>query len=495
MRQGYKPQYLALKREFVEEGIGILDETTDIEKTIALCDAYIGDSGTSVTSLFGVAGKPLFILNNYINTLPEKDDWRGAWLNFRFDMWGDDRYYVSRNNQLWFSEKNDYHYKFYMDLGCGYAGGGYYLGAVELGGRIYVFPGSAQNLLIVEDKKIRKIDFRQEISRDEAFRGYYYTEKYIFLCPNQYPYLIRIDIETEEITYVSGIKQFYVRNIRGEWWIGDIGRYGNELVFASPEDNQFIFVDMDTLQIKVLCSNSRCNLGTQKIVPDGNNLWLMPLNGMTITCWNPETGNIREYSDIPENFKSFKGLYEYECEERPFGDMVLLKEGEKETIVIAPFWGNMYVSLDRETGKMEEWKMPIAFEMRRKNGYFLTDGMGGFVITLPQRGKPDCRIWHAPERKFYDVNIESKKCKEVKVEFDQDEVREHVPGFMEESEWVQYCRLNEDAFNSLKDFLDGRITGNPFDREQQIRAFEKINADMDGTCGRKVYGFAKGRLI
>lgn len=51
--------------------------TPDIESTIALCDAYIGDSGTSVTSLFGVAGKPLFIFNNNINTLPEEDDWRG----------------------------------------------------------------------------------------------------------------------------------------------------------------------------------------------------------------------------------------------------------------------------------------------------------------------------------------------------------------------------------------------------------------------------------
>lgn len=80
MRKNYKPAYDNLKKQFIEEGLGILDLTSDIEDTIALCDVYIGDSGTSVTSLFGVAGKPVFILNNNIHILPEKDDWRGSGL-------------------------------------------------------------------------------------------------------------------------------------------------------------------------------------------------------------------------------------------------------------------------------------------------------------------------------------------------------------------------------------------------------------------------------
>ena len=41
---------MPLKREFVRTKTGILDETPDIENAIALCDAYIGDAGTSVTS-------------------------------------------------------------------------------------------------------------------------------------------------------------------------------------------------------------------------------------------------------------------------------------------------------------------------------------------------------------------------------------------------------------------------------------------------------------
>ena len=494
MRKQYRPFYETLKQRFIEENWGIFDDTPDIEKTIALCDVYIGDSGTSVTSLFGVAGKPLFILNNYIDTLPEADDWRGEWISPAFDMWGDDRYWVSRNNQLWFSENNDYHYKFYMDLGTGYSGGGYYMRAVEIKGKIYVLPCNARNLLVIEDKTIRKIEFQFEILQGGAFSGYWYNEKYIFLFPLRYPFLIRFNLETEEVQYIDGIKQFNVRNINGEWRTGGRCPYGNELIFASPEDNQFLFMDIDTLQARRLSSNSKSNLGTQGIVSDGDDLWLMPINGMTITRWNPLTGETREYSDLPQDFKAVKWPYELECEERPFGTITFSRESGEEHIVISPTWGNMYLTLDRESGRMEEWVPPITFTNRGKNCYFIADGMGGFAITIPQRGKADCRIWYAPERRFYDINIETKEYKEVEITFDYEELREHASGFAEGSEWMQYC-LNESAFHSLKDLLDDNITGEAFDRERQIKAFSRVNVNTDGTCGINVYNFTREKLL
>lgn len=493
MRKEYAPWYGRLKKQFFENNIGIYDDTADMTKTIALSDIYIGDSGTSVTSLFGIVGKPLFILNNRIHTLPEEDDWRGEFINPIFDRWGDDRYQVTWNNQLWFSEHNDYHYKFYMDLGTGYSRGRYYLGAVEIKGKIYVLPGNAQNLLVIKNKRIKKIEFKTQIAKPGAFYSYWYNDKYIFLFPNQYPLLLRFNIETEELQGIDGIQSFLIRNVDGEWRIGGIGLYGKELVFASPVDNEFIFMDIDTLKARGLCSNSECNLGTQGIVTDGEDLWLLPLNGMTITRWNPGTGERREYDDLPEEFKSIRWPYETECYERPFGNMVCSKEGEQEQLVLSPTWGNMYLTLDRKTGKMEEWETPIPFKNRGKNGYFATSGMGGFCITYPQMGKADCRIWYAPERKLYDVNIDTKEYKEVEINFDYEEIKAHEPGFMEESEWLQYC-LSEDAFNSLKDLLDGNITGKTFDRERQIKAFSKINASTDGRCGEKIHQFVRERV-
>ena len=72
------------------------------------------------------------------------------------------------------------------------------------------------------------------------------------------------------------------------------------------------------------------------------------------------------------------------------------------------------------------------------------------------------------------------------IEFDYQELKEHELGFMEDSEWLQYC-LHEDAFNSLQDLLDGTITGCSFDRERQVKAFSKVNASTDGRCGEKIH--------
>lgn len=44
-----------------------------------------------------------------------------------------------------------------MDLETGYSKGGYYIRAIEIKDKIYVIPGSAQNLLIIQNKKIKKI--------------------------------------------------------------------------------------------------------------------------------------------------------------------------------------------------------------------------------------------------------------------------------------------------------------------------------------------------
>lgn len=492
MRREYKPAYDDLKNRFIEEKIGILDLSPDIEDTIALCDIYIGDSGTSVTSLFGVVGKPLFIFNNYINTLPENDDWRGEKIACPFvDIWGRARYQVTRNGQLWFSEKDDFHYKFYMDLGSGYSCGGYYTEAVEIGKKIYIIPCNAQHLLIIENKKIKKVEFRKLHDKGGAFSGCWYNERYLFLLPFKYPLLIRYDMKTERISYINGVQQFWVRNVDGEWQRGGLVQYRNELIFASPEDSQFLALDIDTLEARGLSSNSDSNLGTAGMVPDGDELWLLPLNGMTITNWNPKTGEVREYSDLPSDFKSIKSSQGYECNKMLFGNIAISRESGKENIVISPYLGNMYLSLDRETGEMEKWELPIPVTESGKNGYFQTESIGCFLISRIQWGKAECRIWYEPERRLIDININTKEYKEVPIEFDMDDLREHEPGFMRESKGMQYC-LKENAFNSLKDLLDGNITGNQFDREKQLQEFARINANIDGTCGRNVYEFVKG---
>ena len=493
MRASLKPRYDTLKAAFMDADLGIYDDTPDITQSIAFSDAYIGDAGTSVTSLFGIAGKPLFLLDNRIHSLPEDDDWRGEYIKPVFDLQGDDRYQVTKNNQLWYSERNDYQYRFCMDLGTGYSGGQYYQRAVGIGDRIYVIPANARNLLIIHDGKIRKIPFKIQTEQPGAFRGSWYNERYLFLFPNRYPLLVRFDLATEELHYVEGLSSFCVKMINGERAMGGIGLYGNELVFASPENNDFLFLDIDTLEARGLNSHSRCAQGTQAILEVGDELWLLPLNGMAVTRWNPETGEVREYVDLPEGFRSVRWPSGEKCSERPFGGMAAFEKDGRDCIVFSPCWGNMYVELDPETGAMTEWKPPVVFSNCGKNGYFTAAGMGGFVMKLPYTKQEEQRIWYAPERKLYRVNMRTGAYEEINIQFDENELRAREPGFMEVSEWMQYA-LTESAFNSLKDFLDQRITGHAFDRERQIQAFARINVNTGGTCGEEIHRFVLGKL-
>ncbi len=498
MRAEYKPVYDSLKRWFVEANIGILDETTDMENTIALSDVYIGDGGTSVTSLFGVTGKPIFIFDNYINALPEKDDWRGERVNLQFDTWRNERYQITANDQLWFSKKNDYHYKFYMDLGTEYSSAGYYSRALEIAGKIYVIPRNAQHMLIVENKKIRKVEFQHFNIQGPTFISYSYLNdhKYLFLIPGYYPMLIRYHLDTGKLDYIEKVQPYYRKMIENEWKTGGIGIYGNEMLFASPEDGRILFLNRDTLERREYSVPAMDGIGIQGFSRCGEEeeLWLIPMKGRTVVRWNPRTDEVREYSSVPENFKVVRYPFETESDEHPFGTVLFFeKDGRKQTI-ITPRWGNMFLTLDTDTGETKEWKLPMGFENRGKNCYFRTGWVGGFVITWEQLGKPDCRFWYAPERKLYDINVFTGEYKEVEIEFDYEDLLEHEPGFYEESEWLQYC-LKENALNSLKDLLDDKTTGNPFDRERQLRDYAKVNANTEGTCGQNVYMYAKGKLL
>lgn len=61
-------------------------------------------------------------------------------------------------------------------------------------------------------------------------------------------------------------------------------------------------------------------------------------------------------------------------------------------------------------------------------------------------GKP-IYIMYFPERKTYEINLETGSRQEVKMEFYRYDVFSHGAGFDRDSQWMLYC-CAEDAFNS-----------------------------------------------
>ena len=60
MRPQLQAEYEGIVDKYRNDGWGIYDDTADLDRAIALCDAYYGD-GSSVVQLCQEAGKPVMI--------------------------------------------------------------------------------------------------------------------------------------------------------------------------------------------------------------------------------------------------------------------------------------------------------------------------------------------------------------------------------------------------------------------------------------------------
>ncbi|MBD5550049.1 MAG: hypothetical protein HDQ96_02560 [Lachnospiraceae bacterium] len=481
MRKEFRPEFDRLKKYFIEHDLGIYDETPDIEYTIAQCDAYIGDSASSVTALFGIAGKPLFILNNNIHTPPEEEDWRGEIIR-GFSIGGSDKWVITQGNKLYYSPENDFHYQWCCDL-SEYATGNYYIKAIEVGDTVYICPGSAQDIVVLKGCKIiRRIRLQNRTESTNAFYDAWQTGDYLFLIPFRYPAIVRYDIRRNRVDYLEGYNDFFVQNVQGEWRFGGSRIWENFLMIASPTENKVLAIDVETMKPQLLKIRSKSRCGCCGMMPDGDEIWMLPIAGKTVVRWNPKTGAVREYSDMPEGLYCVNRGTEFICDNYPFSYGAFL--GNK--FILPPSWGNIFVSVDMETGKAEEWKAPFSIAQAEKNDYFSFVGISYFMYQTDTLGENTYRFFYVPERKLYDINLDTKKYREVDIVFDKKDLEKHEPGFSEISEWLAYG-CNENALNSLSDFLDGKISGGVFSRECQLAAYRKMIVNNDGSCGEKVH--------
>lgn len=483
MREAAVPYYEKLKEIFIRNNIGIYDDTPDIEKTIALSDVYVGDGATSVTMLFAIVGKPMFILDNNIHELPGADDWRGNMLT-EATFQGQDDWIVTPTNHLYHRQNGRYRYV--CDL-CDYHYGSYYLKVIEIDGKAYVCPANAQDILVVSNEKIEeRIELKREIDIWGAFAQAWQAGQYIFLIPLLYPAIVRYDTRTKRLSYVRGQNEVFVRNIHDEWCIGGSCVWRDELLIASPDSADLLRVNVETLKAEkenIGSSNGGCAF----MAADGDDIWLIPRNGYDVLCWRPRTDRLREYSARPEGFQPHHYLYHFECDYLPFGTPAL----DDKYVYLPPYWGNQFLRLDKKTGIVEKWETTLVPSNKTKSSYYAPFAIGGFVRDT---GNGHWRFFYWPERKLYDVDIRSAECQEVPIILADDALQHEKAGFTEQSEWLRYGCM-ENALHTLPELLDGALPGDAHDKERQIRDYCEVAANPDGTAGEKIYEFVIQKLI
>lgn len=478
MRPQYLNNYRRLKQFFIDKNLGIYDDTPDMDKTVALSNVYIGDAGSSIISLFGMAGKPIFILNNEIDAaLTDKD--MIARFFWGFNIFSDSRYQVMFGNKLFYSENKNYKYL------CDLSENQWEYGnlAIIINDKIYICPVNTQEIAVVSNGEVSKIKLRQTNDKMLSFLAMLNVDKYLVLIPNKYPHLVRYDTQTGEIKYFSMNVDVFINEVYEQTVWGGIISYNDKLLLPSPVDNKVLVFNIKTGEQKVYNVGSENCKGTINITFDGKDFWLMPFNRYIVRRWNFENGEVKEYDCkidglICSNFIEEEHL---QCDERPF----VFPAFDDEFVYLSAWWANKFVKLNKNTGEVYEYIPPVLVPDTYKNKYYKASGKSTFLNRLNEN---TYLMFSYFDRALYEISLKQNKAKKIDYKFDIHDLRNNAneKGFDVHSDALQYsCR--ETFFNSLDNFLDNKIAGKPFDKDEQLKSYGKISVNTDGTCGEKVH--------
>lgn len=481
MRPEFRSAYDKLKNRFLESNFGIYDTTSDIEESIALSDAYIGDAGTSVISLFGIAGKPIFILNNEILKESREEDWRKE-IPAYFDYQEQDRFNVIQGGKLYISQPERYVYRYFFDLAMDEYRKKRYFTVHEINGRLYACSFSTQDILVIGKQGIeKKIALEKWEGDGTAFSYSRKTDRYLFLLPVNYPAVVRYDTVTEEIRYFTENIEVFIKEKDGQKITGYALIYKDVLYGVSPTDNRAYQLEIESGKSQILELPIRSRCGGYGMFEYNGEIWIMPYDGQVIVRWNPITHETREYEGFPEGFLCINPVDDSVCTEKPF----CIPAFSGEYVYLLACWANMSLRLNMDTGKFEQWIPAYEKSSKQKESCM-------FLHWKPDKQDNCFRIYSSSRQKVYRMNLEEDTFEEMEISFDRKELEDNEPGFCNYSESLPYACI-ENYFNTLSRFLDGKTVGNQFYVEKQATAYRKKITNCDGGCGKKVHEYIKIR--
>ncbi|NLM74452.1 MAG: hypothetical protein GX184_10550 [Clostridiaceae bacterium] len=371
MRPHLLNDYLRIVEEYKREGWGIYDDTSDMNRAIALSDAYYGD-WSSLVALYRSILKPVMIqkceIHGGTDTVPEREA-----IGFH-DFYSDgDFIWVAANNCNGLFKINISNMEAeYMGSFPGEKLNGLHLyrSVAKVGSKLYFAPFMAERIGIYDlstntfkpGPEVRNNDIPFKFEKSVVYNDC------IYFLPQRYKAVVRYNTITNELTYIDD----YMNELKEKstekypmYFGGGVAVIDNKAYIPFRGKNAI-------LEISLI--DHKCRTLTIGYKEDGyvfiyfcfGYFWLVGNNG-AITKWNPETSEIQIFSSFPKNFRS-EGI--------PF--ISLIDYGRN--ILALQHLANMAVLLDAETGEMNEFKGLAQDNIFKKPGSW--DGNYYFIKSL-----------------------------------------------------------------------------------------------------------------
>ncbi|WP_312503636.1 hypothetical protein [Lacrimispora sp.] len=485
MRPDLLAEYISLKEYFIVHKIGLLDETPDISRAVAISDGYIGEESTSVVNLFGAAGKPIFILNNHITNAFTEEEKRIFHIT---DM-------VKHVDKIWFttnrynalvcmedSERKMHYVDRVKEQPKWY---GAYPFLAKSGDRLFLSPnvagrpavydtGSQKMELIGEENMAESAKFGQIVAYGNR----------VFYLPVIDDYIAEFNSDTREWKYHSEcIQELNKENAAGREVTFRCSVCSKDIWISATYTNCILRFDMED-GTYAICPVGNKENGYSGIIAEERYLWLAEVNSGNIIRWDRCSGKVKTYH-MPEGFRSWPGT----IQGRNLPHKSLIDMGK--WVVTVPGYSNCMVKLDKTTGETalligDFWKKAE----EKANGYnpefFLSSDFGAKMdqdVIIVQRNCDDAAAMIHVEDETYEMFYPTL------TEKDFTKLTEGEDGFEKMEKKSGFFRRESRIF-SFEGFLEDLVHDRLNDvRVRQLEELSTLAANLDGTCGENVHEY------
>jgi hypothetical protein len=311
MRPELLREYLDIVVEYKWQGFGIYDDTADMNRAIAISDAYYGDGG-SLAALYQCTGKP--VLRQNITVTSETENLS----HLTFENLYDD------GNSFWFTAMN-FNGLFRMDKQtwkAEYKGafideapfGRLYASITGHTGKLFFVPYAADAIGVfdIAENKFEKIEIREPrqeaaVKYNPAFKFSFAAvyKEWVFLFPFTYPAILRYDTKTGELEYYDEWINSFEKSVSGEdaFYFNAGHVRGAEVTMFYTSANAVVVFDMEKCSLRAIHVLRSKDDRYASICFDGINYWLAPVSSTAaIIKLNAETGAKTEITQFPPGF-------------------------------------------------------------------------------------------------------------------------------------------------------------------------------------------------
>ena len=504
-------EYVNLKNLYISQDIGIFDDTPDLDMTMAICDGYLGEGSSSVVSMFGYAGKPVFLADDWMLHREPSVEERCA-LQIGAHIYDKDYSYfmVPLYNKFCRMRRSTGDIETLLDFGRTPASKNY--GSFlrdEDDRRFYFSPGSAESICVYDEStgERQDIPFNNPLEFGN-FGGILKYEHCLFFLPNRYPAMVRLDEETGELTYYKECLQEILPTVTAQHMelLGPCAwrSYPNLVYMSARQSNRVMLFDLATGEYSWQAVGPEdtdcCGMVEEKY---GSGIyWLFPWRTKKIRRWDANTGACEVLGEeaYPADYDCQTDWWNF-TDQYKFSGIIRL-DGY---IWLMPAYGNMALRLDMAEKRLEkvDMNLPFGWEERRSN-YFLQQSpitsFGGEWIPGRRPWDEDLPEWAIQftyDNRLYWYDFRTRTYREQPCRLTEIQMREWQPA-MEESFTkvgldVPYATTEHRAYRSVSRFIDYVKSGR-HDRDKQRKAWSELANNVDGTCGEKVKEEALRRL-